>query len=162
MRAFDRGIAAALLAILPACQRPVDQSATAAAAVLAADSAWSASFVKRDMTAYLGFVDSTASVQPPNTPAVTGHKAIQGLVASYFALPGLNGTWHPVAAHASRSGDVAYSSGTCDISWKDPKGKPMTERGKYIYVWRKAGDGNWKMVLESFSSDAPPPGSAGP
>jgi len=83
MRAFNRGIAAALLAILPACQRPVDQSA-AAAAVLAADSAWSASLVTRDTTAYLSFVDSTASVQRPNTPTVTGHKAIQGLLESYF------------------------------------------------------------------------------
>jgi len=39
---------------------------------------------KRDTTVYLSFVDSTASVQPSNTPAVTGHKAIQGLVENYF------------------------------------------------------------------------------
>jgi ketosteroid isomerase-like protein len=40
---------------------------------------------------------------------------------------------------------------------KDSKGKPVQERGKYLTVWRKQADGNWRVVIDTFNSDAPPP-----
>ena len=112
------------------------------------------------MEGYLAFVDSTASILPPNAAIVTGPAAVRALVESFYALPGLRGTWQPNRVEASRSGDLAYSTGTYELSYNDPSGKPVSERGKYLEIWRRQADGGWKMVVESFNSDVPLPGAA--
>jgi ketosteroid isomerase-like protein len=33
--------------------------------------------------------------------------------------------------------------------------KQMTDKGKYLEIWKKQPDGSWKIILESFSSDRP-------
>jgi ketosteroid isomerase-like protein len=152
-------LAAILISALGACQ-PADQSTTAAAEVRAADSAWAQAFLRKDLNGYMSFVDSTASTQQPNGPTATGAAAIRELIQGFFSMPGLSGTWQPVTAVASRSGDLAYSAGTYELSWNDPSGNRVTERGKYLEVWRRQADGSWKMIVESFNSDAPPAGAA--
>jgi ketosteroid isomerase-like protein len=60
----------------------------------------------------------------------------------------------------ARSGDLGYSQGTYDLTFNDPSGKPMTDRGKYLEVWKKQADGSWKCAVDTFNSDlpaAPPP-----
>ena len=55
----------------------------------------------------------------------------------------------------ARSGDLAYVTGTYELSETDAKGKPMTDKGKYLEVWKKQVDGNWKCVIDMFNSDLP-------
>ncbi|MDP3773725.1 MAG: DUF4440 domain-containing protein [Gemmatimonadales bacterium] len=153
-------LAAGLILTLGACQPPADQSASAAAAVRAADSAWAQAFARKDLAGYLAFVDSAASIQQPNAPTVTGAAAIRALIEGFYALPNLSGTWQPTRVEAARSGDLAYSTGTYELSFNDASGKPVTERGKYVEIWRRQVDGSSKMVVESFNSDLPLPGAA--
>ena len=152
-------LAVGLMTALSACQPGADQSASAAAAVRAADIAWAQAFTRKDLAGYLAFVDSTASIQQPNAPTVTGTAAIRTLIEGFFALPNLSGTWQPTSVRAARSGDLAYSTGTYALSYSDPSGRRVTERGKYLEVWRRQADGSWKMVVESFNADLPPPGT---
>ncbi|MBI3961438.1 MAG: DUF4440 domain-containing protein [Deinococcus sp.] len=153
-------LAVVLITALSACQPRADQSAVAAEAVRAADIAWAQAFSRKDLAGYLAFVDSTASIQQPNAPTVTGTAAIRALVEGFYALPNLSGTWRPTSVEASRSGDLAYSTGTYELNFSDPSGNPVTERGKYVEIWRKQANGSWKMVVESFNSDLPLPGAA--
>jgi hypothetical protein len=39
-----------------------------------------------------------------------------------------------------------------------PKGKVLTDTGKYVVVWRKVG-GEWKAAADIFNSDLPASGS---
>jgi ketosteroid isomerase-like protein len=32
----------------------------------------------------------------------------------------------------------------------------MTDRGKYLAVWKKQADGSWKCVADMFNTDLPP------
>lgn len=146
-----------VLASLGACQDTGDHRTTDAAAVLAADSAWAQTFARKDMRAYLTFVDSNASILAPGAPAVSGLRDVRTLVESYMTLPGLRGTWHPERAEVARSGELAYTIGTTDLSYDDPSGQRINERGKYLEVWRKGADGRWRMVTEIFNADAPSP-----
>lgn len=152
----SRLLTVVLVATLTGCQPPADQSATAAEAVRAADLAWAQTFVNKDLAAGAAFMESTGVVLPPNAPIVTGGPAgYRGLVESFFALPGFAGGWQPTTVVAARSGDLAYSIGTYELSWNDPTGKRVTDRGKYATIWRKQADGNWKVALDMFNADAP-------
>ena len=44
----------------------------------------------------------------------------------------------------------------------DPQGKPVNDRGKYVVVWKKQSDGNWKAVADIINSDLPLTTSAQP
>ena len=144
-----------LFALLTGCQSTVDESANAVEAVHAADLAWAQAFAQKDVAGYLAFVEPTASIQQPNGPAVTGTDKIRALIEGFYALPDLSGTWSPIDVKASRSGDLAYTTGSYEMSFSDPSGATVTERGKYLEVWRKQADGSWKMTVESFNSDLP-------
>ena len=39
----------------------------------------------------------------------------------------------------------------------DAKGKPVTDRGKYVEAWKKQADGAWKVVEDIYNSDLPAP-----
>ena len=146
--------------ILGACQpAPADQSAAAAAAVRAADIAWEKAFSGRDTVAAVAAVEPTGSVLAPNAPIATGPEAIRMLFTGFYALPAMNIHWAPTKVEAARSGELAYSTGTYELTFTDPKGKPITDHGKYATVWRKQADGAWKVVVDVFNSDLPVPGS---
>src|SRR6266550_3141383 len=39
----------------------------------------------------------------------------------------------------------------------DDTGKPSVDRGKYVAVWKKQADGNWKVALDIWNTDLPLP-----
>ena len=43
------------------------------------------------------------------------------------------------------------------LTLKDSQGKPVTDHGKLVEVWKKQADGKWKSVVDIFNSDLPLP-----
>jgi ketosteroid isomerase-like protein len=37
----------------------------------------------------------------------------------------------------------------------DAQGKPVTDNGKFVEVWKKQSDGKWKCVADTYNSDLP-------
>jgi ketosteroid isomerase-like protein len=63
-------------------------------------------------------------------------------------------------ADASKGGDMVYTVGTYSLTASDPKNKkPVTDKGKYMTVYKKQADGTWKAVADSINSDLPAPGA---
>ncbi len=153
-----RSVASCAL-LLIACQpkAPADESAAAVAAIRAADAAWSQAFSSRDTNAAVAAVESTGSVAAPNAPIATGPQAIRALFEGIYALPAMTIHWDPTVVQAARSGDLGYTLGTYELSFNDSKGKPVSDKGKYVTVWRKQADGTWKVVVDEFNSDQPLP-----
>jgi ketosteroid isomerase-like protein len=148
------------IALLTGCQPKAapDQSAAAVEAVRAADLAWEKAFSGRDTTAAVATVEPTGSVLAPNALIATGPEAIRALFAGFYALPGMTIHWQLSGVEAARSGELAYSHGTYQLTFSDPKRRPVTDHGKYVTVWRKQADSSWKVVLDIFNSDLPVPG----
>ena len=42
-------------------------------------------------------------------------------------------------------GDMAYESGSADIT-VEKEGKPITRTSRYLTIWQKSTDGEWKIV----------------
>jgi ketosteroid isomerase-like protein len=154
-------IAALSVLVLGACQPkpPADESAAAIMAVRAADAAWLKALAGRDTTAAVAAVEATGSLLAPNSPMATGPAAIRKAFEEFYSLPGMTLTWEAVTVGAARSGEVGYSSGPYTLTFTGPKGKPLTDHGKYVTVWRKQADGTWKVVLDTWNSDLLTPGS---
>ena len=151
------------LALFAACQpkappAPADESAAAADAIRAADAAWEKAFSGHDTTAAVAAVEATGSVMAPNAPIATGPEAIRAAFNGFYALPKMTIHWTALTAEAARSGELGYTRGTYELNYEDAKGKPVSDKGKYATVWRKQGDGSWKVVLDIFNSDSPMPG----
>jgi len=65
-------------------------------------------------------------------------------------------TWTPVHADMAASGDLGYTYGTYEFRSKDKDGKPAVEYGKYVSIWKKQKDGNWKVVMDMGNSSPSP------
>ncbi len=150
-----------LMVVTLACQQqpasPPDTRAADESAIRAAETEWSSRAFAKDLEGILSYYAEDASMFPPNAPIATGKEAIRKAWSEMLALPNLALSWRTVKAEAARSGDLGYSHGTYEMSFDDPKGKPVKDRGKYAAVWKKQADGSWKAVADIFNSDQPPP-----
>ena len=148
----------ALLALASACQpaEAPDTRSADEATLRKLDDEWSKAAGARDVAKTVSYYSDDALLLPPNSPALSTKDAIQGMWKAMFSAPGFAGGWTPTRVDVARSGDLAYVTGTYAISENDASGKPQTDNGKYLEVWKKQADGNWKCVADMFSSNAPP------
>jgi ketosteroid isomerase-like protein len=132
-----------------------DNRAADAAAVQKADADWSAAAQSKRADAWVAFYADDAVVLPPNEAMATNKDEILKSITDLLALPGFSVSWQTTKAEAARSGDLAYTYGTYELTSNDAQGNATTDRGKYSEVWRKQADGNWKCIVDMWSSDLP-------
>lgn len=59
-------------------------------------------------------------------------------------------------ARLSRSGDLAWETGTNRMTLKQGESAPVTVTGRYLAVWRREPDGRWRICAELPIADASP------
>lgn len=67
-------------------------------------------------------------------------------------------TWTPTDAVMGPSGDMGYTWGHFEGHSKDANGNAVTTTGRYMTIWRKQADGNWKVALDAGANE---PAAAG-
>jgi ketosteroid isomerase-like protein len=122
----------------------------AESALKALDRDWSMSAATLD--SFITFYADDAQMFPPNSSLASGKDAIKKVWAGVIALPGFAISWEPSTAVVSKSGDVAYTTGTYTFTANGADGKPAPDKGKYVAVWKKVG-GKWKVVADIWNSD---------
>ena len=68
-------------------------------------------------------------------------------------------TWSPQGASMGPSNDMGYTWGSYEGRAHDSNGQTVTTAGRYITIWRKQADGQWKIALEASADDPPDAGS---
>ncbi len=117
------------------------------------DGQWSKAAAAKNLEQTIAYYSDDAVVLPPNGPSATTKEAIRKLWQDLLASPGFALSWKPTRVEASKSGDMAHVSGTYEFSINDASGKPFNDRGKYLEVWKKQADGNWKCAADMWNSD---------
>ena len=157
--------------LLPACQareksgNTMVQGNAAAAADAGAEEQvirgqvdrWLQLVKAKDAAAIATLYAEDGAVMPPNGPIGKGRDAIQKTWAGMMQTPGFDLTFTPEQIIVSSSGDMALDRGTYKLAVA-PGGKPQTDTGKYVVVWRKVG-GEWKAAADIFNSDLPASGA---
>ncbi|MBZ4330370.1 MULTISPECIES: DUF4440 domain-containing protein [unclassified Corallococcus] len=124
----------------------------------AADSAFSAMSITEGMGKAFTAWAAEDAVMPQGTAGIFGHDAIAKAYAP-FTLEAIDLRWEPVLGDAAGSGDLAYTVGRAIATGKDAKGQPEVDHVKYLTVWRRQADGQWRYVTDGGNSS---PGPQGP
>lgn len=82
--------------------------------------------------------------------------AIKKFNEDFLKTPQLTLTGEPTSIKFSDDGSVAYETGKYSMSSVDAKGRTIKDEGKFLNVWKNI-DGKWKIVVDAFSSNLPPP-----
>jgi uncharacterized protein (TIGR02246 family) len=145
-----------ILAIPPACrQANVDTRAEVEKAIRAADAANLKAAQDKDVDRAVANYAEDATWLAPNAPIAEGREAIRAGWAKMISSPGFDIDWQMNKLEVSRGGNLAYALYTYQLTTQGPDGKPITDHGKDLSVWKKEQDGNWKIVADSFNSDLP-------
>jgi uncharacterized protein (TIGR02246 family) len=115
------------------------------------DDDWSKAAATRDAERVASFYAEDALAYPPNEPLAVGRAAAQKVWAAYFADPTFMISWQ--TTHAEVKGDLGYTAGTYEDSFKGPDGNTVNETGKYVCVWKKQKDGSWKAIRDIWNAD---------
>lgn len=147
----------ALLSLFVACQpqTAADTRAADEATLRNLDTEWSKAAGAKDVDKTISYYSDDALIMPSNSPVLQGKAAARAMWQGMFSMPGFGGGWKPTKVEVARSGDLAYVTGTYEINETDPNGKPKTDKGKYLEVWKKQTDGSWKCVADMFNTDLP-------
>ena len=117
------------------------------------DAAWAKAAAAKDVEQTIGYYSNDAIVLPPNAATTATKEAVRNIWKDMLASPGLAITWKPTRAQIAKSGDLGWVSGAYELTMNDESGKPINDRGKYLEVWEKQTDGNWKCRADMWSSD---------
>jgi uncharacterized protein (TIGR02246 family) len=151
--------AVAALVILVACAQEqktpvtVDTRAQDEAAIRAASAAWSKAATAKDIETCVSVYAQDAERLPDGAPAIIGKESIRKEWTALLATPGEGLSWTTKKIEIARSGEVAYETGPYEFKMLDKKDKPMTQKGKFLIVWKKQASGSWKVVADIDNRD---------
>lgn len=120
-----------------------DKVNTAASEVEAREIAFAKTMADRDFEAFLDLISPEAVFFSGNEPK-RGHAAISQAWARFFEGETAPFSWHPDVVEVLESGRLALSSGPV----RDASGEIV---GRFNSIWRRDGDGQWRVVFDKGS-----------
>ncbi len=145
-------VATLLVLAISGCAPQVDTAAEEAA-IREMDIEWMNAANAKDVERMLGLYTDDALLYPPSLAIVTGKEAIRTYYSQVVENPGFVTSLETTNVGISSAGDLAYSAGAAKETVNDPEGNPVTERGKWVAVYKKQPDGTWKCVVGIWNSD---------
>jgi ketosteroid isomerase-like protein len=112
---------------------------------------WALACNNKQLDDLLEFYSTDALVLRPNLPPIRGTTAIREFF--FAALDSGLGDLEVEPLRVELLGDVAYEAGRCKMLVPVAVGKRREERGKYVVVFAKQKTGEWKAVVDSWSTD---------
>lgn len=117
------------------------------------DTKWAKAAAAKDVEQTIAFYSNDAIVFPPNATSATTKDAIRNGWKQMLTSPGFLITWRPTKVQVGKSGEMAWVSGRYELKMNDANGKPAKDSGKYLEVWEKQTDGNWKCAADMWNSN---------
>jgi len=106
-----------------------------------------------DAAACAAVYTDDAKILPPDSPALTGKQAAQGLWQSIIDM-GVKGI-SLQTLELEEMGDGAVERGAATIDIQGEGGQTIQASAKFIVLWRRQADGAWKWHWDCFNFDAP-------
>ena len=110
--------------------------------------AWETAFNATDMDALVALYETDARLLPPNAEMTSGSDALR---AEFGAMIDAGLSVELTSVEAMVSGDFGYNVGVYTLM----SGDTQVDVGKYMEIWHRGADGQWRYSNDMFSSDMP-------
>jgi len=117
--------------------------------------AWETAFNAKDIDALVDLYASDARILPPNAEMTSGSDALR---AEFGAMIDAGLSIELTSVEAMVSGDMGYNVGAYTLT---ADGK-VVDVGKYMEIWHRGDDGQWRYSNDMYSSDMPVAAGDGP
>lgn len=135
---------------------PPDTRAADEQTIRSLEVAWVQAFASKDIDKIGAFWADDASGFLPNMPMIKGNAALKATWKPIIEDKNFMLTFKTTSVEVSKSSDLAYTQGTYEFGFTDPKSKKaVVEKGMYVEVYKKQADGSWKVVTDIGNADAP-------
>ena len=104
--------------------------------------------------AFVEFASDDVRAFPSGGETLKGKPALSEWTSDWSRERSIS--WEPEEAFASASGDLGYTWGYATFEREDETGAPVLSYGKYVTIWRRQTDGEWKWIAD-LGNSAPPP-----
>jgi uncharacterized protein (TIGR02246 family) len=144
----------AVILFLPGCSRQNRDADIKAIAKL--ETEWMKDIRAKDLERWVDHYAEDGSMLWPNSPVVTGRDNIRASIKGRIKDPHYALVWQPEKIQTSDR--LAYVRGRYMLTRTDRRTQePVTDQGKYVTVYRKEEDGEWKVIEDIGNSDMPRP-----
>ncbi len=115
---------------------------------------WARNWNAKELDKLIEAYAPDAVYMPPHHAAVHGRQAIH----EYLQGPMQHGVTDLTyeVTFIRHSGDLAYDVGRYSMTIPHKDGHKHQDKGKYLTVWKRQPNGEWKIVADGWSSDLPP------
>lgn len=111
------------------------------------------SFNRGDIASVVAMYDTGAVVLAPNAPVMRGRQNI-GQLWNGARQQGFK-TLSLTVQSVEQVGDLAIDLGSYELVVQPPGQSEITDRGKYMVIWKRQADGSWKLYRDMFNSSMP-------
>ncbi len=123
------------------------------AAIRALSADWTKAINAKDVEKTISFYAEDASVFPPSMPVATSADQRRQVWTQVLATPGLALNLTPTKIEVAKSRDLAFETGSFELTATDKDGKSAASKGKYVVVWEKKAGGTWKAAADIWNLD---------
>ena len=138
---------APLLLLSMACTAASNPTAEKAA-LLHADRAFDSATAAGGLEGWVSFVGDSGRQTDAHGNFVTGPAAIRELMRGLLNDTTRALRWVPDFADVSGDGTIGYTWGRWTMALRGSMGTHQAGQGRYLTVWRKQKDGNWKLEAD--------------
>jgi len=151
-------VSTGIMVVLFACAPSPGVTTEAATDTLRAlDNDLSKAVANRDLEQIVSFYAEDATLLPTAEPSIHGKDAIRDEWKHILAIPDFNSKSTLLRVDISNSSDLAYTTGTYLATMMGEDGRPVQEPGKWVTIWRRQPTGKWRIIVDTYNTDVPPP-----
>ena len=150
-------ILVAVLALSSCTARQPDAASEASKELRTLDAKLAQAVDAKDAAAIAAFYAEDAILMPAAEPVVTGKAAITQEWKHILEIPAFQNESKLGGVEVASAGDLAYTYGSYRSQLMGEGGKLAMEPGKWLTIWKKQPDGSWRIAVETYNTDIPPP-----
>lgn len=108
-------------------------------------------FLAMDWPSVASHYQGDAVLMPPNGPAFAGREKLRSLLDAMPRISALESAIDEIAGCR----DLAFVRSHFSLNVESEGLPPTREAGKWMQIWRRQEDGQWRVAVEIWNSDRP-------